>query len=160
MQQLTCANRHDDAAASAEAVVETGLAVSRLVRAQLRQRAPKGLTLPQLRALGFVNADPACAPSQLAEYLMLSRPAATRLLNGLVRRRLISRRPHPDDRRRVRLSLTAAGRARLETYFARARAIVAGRLATLSAADRRAVARAMRLVLPLVAPASSEDARR
>lgn len=158
MQQLPSENRRGGAAAAAGAVVETGLAVSRLVRAQLRQRQPSGLTLPQLRALGFVNADPACAPSQLAEYLMLSRPAVTRLLDGLVRRRLISRRPDPDDRRRVRLSLTAAGRAHLDTYFARARAIVAVRLAALSPADRRTVERAMHVVLPLVAPASAEDA--
>jgi DNA-binding MarR family transcriptional regulator len=158
MQQLTGANRRDDVVACAEAVVQTGLAVSRLVRAQLRRGKASGLTLPQLRALGFVNADPACAPSQLAEYLMLSRPAVTRLIDDLVRRRLITRRPHPGDRRRLRLSVTAAGRARLEAYFAQARAVVAARLDALSPRDRDTVERAMRLVLPLVAPTPTEDA--
>ncbi|HVA58127.1 MAG TPA: MarR family transcriptional regulator [Gemmatimonadaceae bacterium] len=152
MKRSTSADR------CAEAVVDAGLAVSRLVRAQLRRTRPRGLTLPQLRALAFVNADPACAPSQVAEYLMLSRPAVTRLLDGLVRRKLVTRHPDPSDRRRLRLALTSAGRAHLESYFATARAIVAARLGALSARDRRAVERAMRLVFPLIAATPSEDA--
>jgi len=161
MQQLSGANRQADVERCAAEVVDVGLAVTRLVRAQMRRQLPGGLTLPQLRALGFINADPACAPSQLAEYLMLSRPAVTRLLDGLVDRRLIARHPHPDDRRRVRLALTKAGRGKLDRYFTRARAIIAGRLAHLSAADRAAVRRAMRLVGPLVSgtPADPEEGK-
>jgi DNA-binding MarR family transcriptional regulator len=157
MQQLSGANRRDAVAAAAGAVVETGLAVSRLVRAQLRSRRPGGLTLPELRALAFVNADPACNPSQLAEYLMLTRPAVTRLLDGLVGRKLVSRRPDPGDRRRLRLALTRAGRAHLETVYATARSVVAERLGALSPADRRAVERAMRLLLPVVTPGRRGD---
>ncbi len=158
MQQLPLTKRGRSADRCASAVVDAGLAVSRLVRAQLRRTRPHGLTLPQIRALAFVNADPACAPSQLAEYLMLSRPAVTRLLDGLVRRKLVTRHPDPDDRRRLRLSLTSAGRVRLESYFRAARAIVATRLGALSPSDRRAVERAMRLVLPLMAAAPAEGA--
>jgi DNA-binding MarR family transcriptional regulator len=151
MQQLSPADRTPSAGRCAAAVVDTGLAVSRLVRAQLRRRRPRELTLPQVRALAFVNADPACAPSQLAEYLMLSRPAVTRLLEGLARRKLITRRPDPRDRRRLRLALTKAGRTHLDAYFARARVLVAARLSALPRRDRRLVLRAMALVLPLVA---------
>lgn len=151
MQQFPEANGEPTADDCAAEVVDVGLAVARLVRAQLRRHAPEGLTLPQTRALAFVSADPACGPSQLAEYLMLSRPAVTRLLDSLVERRLITRLPHPDDRRRLQLTATAAGRAHLDAYFARARAIVAERLARLAPSERTAVHRAMTLVLPLVA---------
>jgi DNA-binding MarR family transcriptional regulator len=82
---------------------------------------------------------------------MLSRPAVTRLLDSLVERGLITRSPHPDDRRRLRLAATPPGRAHLDTYFARARAIVAARLGHLRPDERAAVHRAMQLVLPLVA---------
>ena len=156
MQQSPAVTRAPGADRCASAVVDVGLTVSRLVRAQLRRTRPHGLTLPQVRALAFVNADPTCAPSQLAEYLMLSRPAVTRLLDGLVRRKLVTRHPDPADRRRLRLSLTRAGRARLESYFRAARAIVAARLGALSPRDRRTVERAMRLVLPLVAAVPPE----
>ena len=153
MQQLPIANHARDVEDCAAAVVEVGLAVSRLVRAQLRRKAARGLTLPQTRALAFVNADPACSPSHLAEYLMLSRPAVTRLIAGLVESGLMTRRPHPDDRRRLQLAVTATGRERLEAYFASARAIVAERLATLAPDVRAAVLGAMQAVQPLVAGA-------
>ena len=61
MQQLSSANRKPSPADGSAELVDLGLAVSRLVRAQMRRHAPRGLTLPQLRALAFVNADPACA---------------------------------------------------------------------------------------------------
>jgi len=159
MQQLTRVTHRAGAERCAAAVVDVGLAVSRLVRAQVRRQGPRGLTLPQVRALAFMNADPACAPSQLAEYLMLSRPAVTRLLNGLARKRLVTRRADPADRRRLQLAVTKAGRAHLDAYFTSARTIVAERLAHLPARDRAAVHRAMGLVLPLVATAHrGEDA--
>lgn len=157
MQQLSSGNRPAPAGAAAADLVDLGLAVARLVRAQLRRRTTPGMTLPQLRALGFVNADPDCAPSELAEYLMLSRPAVTRLLNGLVRRRLIVRRAHTADRRRLELSLTPRGKAHLEAYFEEARSIVAGRLAGLSPQDRSTVRRAVRLALPLIATTTASD---
>ncbi len=159
MQQFPDANIKGDADDCAADVVDVGLAVSRLIRAQLRRQAPGGLTLPQIRALAFVSADPACAPSQLAEYLMLSRPAVTRLIDGLVEQELITRRAHPDDRRRLQLASTGAGRDRLEAYFARARALVAGRLAQLGPEDRTAVRRAMQVVLPLMAGLPQEPTR-
>ncbi len=151
MQQLSSGNGAAGPAECAAAVVDVALTVTRLVRRQIRHGAVPGLTVPQLRALGFINADPECAPSQLAEYLMLGRPAVTRLLDGLVRRRLITRRPHADDRRRVQLSLTRTGLAHVEGYFAQAREIVAERLSELAPRDRAALLRAMHLVLPLVA---------
>ena len=158
MQQFSNANHSRDVEDCAAAVVDVGLAVSRLVRAQLRRKAARGLTLPQTRALAFVNADPACSPSQLAEYLMLSRPAVTRLIDGLVAAGLMTRRPHPDDRRRLQLAVTGMGRDRLEAYFASARAIVAERLAALPPDVRASVLHAMQAVQPLVAgvpPASA-----
>lgn len=160
MQQLPDAKSADDVQGCAAEVVDVGLAVSRLVRAQLRRQAPGGLTLPQIRALAFVNADPACSPSQLAEYLMLSRPAVTRLIDGLVEHRLVTRRAHPDDRRRLQLAVTEGGRRRLDSYFANARAIIGRRLAHLPPDVRAAVRRSMQVVLPLVAslpPGSSGE---
>lgn len=130
----------------AAAVLDLGLVVSRFVRAGMWQHRPAGLTVNQFRALNFLNAYPDGSPSELAEYLMLSRPAVSRLVDELVTRRLLSRRPAADDRRRVGLSLTAAGRKHLDDYFAVARRIVAERLAPLSAAERAAVTDAMELV--------------
>ena len=157
MQQLLTVNNTADADRCAAAVLDVGLAVSRLVRAQVRRHRPVELTLPQVRALAFVNADPDCAPSQLAEYLMLSRPAVTRLLDGLVQRKLVTRRLDARDRRRLKLAVTRAGRSHLDAYFTRARAVVAERLAGLTPRQRAAVRRAMTQVLPSLAAARTAD---
>lgn len=46
----------------------------------------------------------------LADPLLGDYPNVTRMLDGLVRRGLVQRRPNPDDRRVVLVTLTMAGR--------------------------------------------------
>ena len=53
-------------------------------------------------------------PSWLSESLNQTRTATTRLADDLVERRLVSRRPATDDRRRIALALTARGLALTE----------------------------------------------
>jgi DNA-binding MarR family transcriptional regulator len=141
-------NRLDTLEACAAAVMDAGLLVSRFVRAELWRRKPEGLSLAQFRGLAYVNAYPECAPSELAEYLMLTRPAVTRLVDELVRRRLLARRVHADDRRRQTLSLTANGRRMLDSHFTLVRQLVADRLESLSAAEQERVRAAMTLLAP------------
>lgn len=84
------------------------------------------LSLPQYRALAFL-ARGETAPSALAGQLAVSRPTITALVDGLVARSLVERRPDPDDRRRVQHLLTDNGRCVLE----RADAVVAERLGAI-----------------------------
>ncbi len=154
MQQLT---PETDAAAlqrCAADVLEAALLVSRYVRAQMWHARPAELTLPQFRALAMVAADASYGPSQLAEALLLSRPAVSRLLDELARKGLLERETDPEDRRRLVLTPTAAGRACVEQYFTAARALVTARLAVLSAAAREEVAAAMEHILPCFSRAS------
>src|SRR5512146_586058 len=94
-------------ATCAAAVMEVGLLVSRVVRTGAWWRPPSGLTTPQFRSLAFVNAYPGSAPSELATYLMLTRPSASKLVEQLVRRGLVRRRTDEADRRRSVLTVTA-----------------------------------------------------
>ncbi|HZM76301.1 MAG TPA: MarR family transcriptional regulator [Candidatus Limnocylindrales bacterium] len=48
---------------------------------------------------------------ELHRHLLLSQPALSRMVDRLVERGLVKRQVDPADRRGVRLSLTAAGRA-------------------------------------------------
>lgn len=148
MQQLHGATVSPALDRCAAAVLDAGLLVSRFVRAAMWRHRPAGLSVVQFRALTFLNAHPDSGPSELAEYLMLSRPAATRLVDQLAAKKLLARRVDADDRRRLTLGITAAGRKNLDAYFAAARALVAERLASLPAAERDAVTRAMELLRP------------
>jgi long-chain acyl-CoA synthetase len=71
------------------------------------------LSLPQYRILILLDEGPAVA-SRLAEYLVVSRPTITAVVDGLVSRGLIVRSHDDGDRRRIGLTLTAAGRDALE----------------------------------------------
>jgi DNA-binding MarR family transcriptional regulator len=65
-----------------------------------------GLNTTDLMALYFIrNGEGQVTPKQLSENLGLSSGATTILLNRLEERQLITRTPHPTDRRAVLLSL-------------------------------------------------------
>jgi DNA-binding MarR family transcriptional regulator len=66
----------------------------------------------QVGVLMALNAAPdkAMALSNLGEYLVVTRPNITGLIDGLVEDGLVKRVDHPDDRRVVLAQLTPAGR--------------------------------------------------
>jgi DNA-binding MarR family transcriptional regulator len=90
--------------------------LSRVVESAL---ADDDLSLSQYRLLAFL-AQGDWAASALADRLNVSRPSITGLVDGLVKRELVERRPHPDDRRRIDHVLTASGRAALRDADERA----------------------------------------
>jgi len=82
----------------------------------------------------------ALSPQQLVDALLLSSGAMTHRLDRLEQAGLVSRRPNPDDRRGVIVSLTEPGRATIgqavQTYMAQLEAA----LAPLPPADRKRLA--------------------
>ena len=70
------------------------------------------LTMGQLKAL-FVLADAALTVGRVADLMGLSKPTASLLVDSLVQRQLVTRTEDPEDRRRTRVRLTAAGHDRV-----------------------------------------------
>src|ERR1035437_5415210 len=66
------------------------------------------LSLPQYRVLGLLDESPAFS-SALAERLAVRPPSVTAIVDGLVARGLVERRPVESDRRRVGHALTENG---------------------------------------------------
>jgi DNA-binding MarR family transcriptional regulator len=83
---------------------------------------------------------PLC-PHEIGERRLVTRGTVTGLLDSLERAGLVRRRPHPEDRRRVHVELTPAGRALLAraapTLFAEEARIAAA----LPRRDREALVR-------------------
>lgn len=90
------------------------------------------LTLSQYRLLAFLSQGD-WAASALADRLDVSRPSVTGLVDGLVKRGLVERRPGVDDRRRVDHVLTAAGKQALRAADERADAAIRTVFADLDA---------------------------
>ena len=96
------------------------------------------LSLPQYRLLVFLS-EKAEAASTLASKLAVRPPSVTALVDGMVARGLVERRPDESDRRRVAHTLTDEGRN------------------TLAAADE-AVERALADLADLLGPARGRRA--
>ena len=89
-----------------------GRVAARLARVTERSLVELGLSLPQYRVLSLLDEGSAAAAA-LADHLAVSRPHVTAVVDGLVERGWVERRPDPDDRRRVSHVLTDGGRAAL-----------------------------------------------
>jgi long-chain acyl-CoA synthetase len=86
-----------------------GHTLARLARQVECAVATVDLTLAQYRVLAILG-DGREASSKLAEKLAVSRPSVTGVVDGLVARGLVRRDHTPDDRRRIDVGLTDAGR--------------------------------------------------
>jgi DNA-binding MarR family transcriptional regulator len=94
-------------------VDEERKAVRNLARlARLLERASGGLTLTQYRVLAMVD-DGGERATHLASALAMAKPTVTAAVDGLVERGLLAREAVPGDRRSLRISVTAGGKAAL-----------------------------------------------
>lgn len=115
------------------------------------------VTVTQFRALVLLDGEPGMRAADLAQALGVSPSTATRLCDRLVRNRLVVREASTEDRREVRLLLTASGATAVrEGLNSRRRAL--GRLvAQIPDEDRASFVRSLR-VFGGAAPSGKEPA--
>lgn len=130
----------------AAAVMDTVPLVMRTIRAEMRSHRTPDLSVPQFRALLYVNRHAGASLSDVAEHLGLSLPSVSKLIDRLVARGLITRESASDDRRRMVLTLTPDGQAALRAAAQATQARLADRLAALSPDELTAIIDAMNLL--------------
>jgi DNA-binding MarR family transcriptional regulator len=74
--------------------------------------ATEGASVAQWRVLAVLANGPGQPMSELARYTLLPAPSLTRVIDGMVLGALVHRTVDAEDRRRVLVHLTTAGRAR------------------------------------------------
>ena len=126
------------------AILETIPPAMRAIREQMRSGRAASLSVAQFRLLLFVRRHPATSLSPVAEHLGTTLPAASQLVERLVRAGLVTRAQHPEERRRVELRLTDAGDATLAECDARTRSWLCERLAGLEETELDRLASALR----------------
>lgn len=82
----------------------------------LREVTRGRLTFQQLKLLRIVALEAVKSISEVAAFLGVSKAAASKAVDGLVRRRLLKRTEGKPDRRSIHLSLTVQGRRLIATY--------------------------------------------
>ncbi len=120
--------------------------IMRVIRSQMRSHRTPELSVPQFRTLTFLDRHRGASLSDVAEHIGLTRPSASKLIDSMVARGLVSRKGSRVDRRRVRLALTNRGRVTLRAARAAAQSDLADRLAALPSGERVAVGQGMRIL--------------
>ena len=137
------------AAVCAQEVLDVVPQVMRAIRAEMRRHRTADLSVPQFRTLNFIGRKPDASLSEAAEYIGLTLPSMSKIVEGLVARKLVTRQTDPTDRRRMTLALTKSGQTALEASRSATRACLAESLAALTDAERATVVKAMEALRPI-----------
>jgi DNA-binding MarR family transcriptional regulator len=123
--------------------------IMRTLVGEMRRHRTTDLSVPQFRTLAFLNRHEGACLSDVAEHIGLTLPSMSKMIDGLVARRLVLRYVHPTDRRRVTLSLTERGGGALQVAREATRAFLAGRLGTLPESQLAAIVQVMGVLRPI-----------
>ncbi|MEU8250782.1 MarR family transcriptional regulator [Nonomuraea sp. NPDC048916] len=112
------------------------VSMARLNRRLRRQAAAHSLTPTQFATLAAVERHSAITPGELAELEKVQPPSMTRVIAALEARGLLSRSPHPTDRRQVTVTVTEEAQRLLKEERRRKEAWLTRQLKELTAEER------------------------
>ncbi len=115
----------------------------------MRRHRTVDLSVPQFRTLGYIDRNANASLSDAAEHIGLALPSMSKMIDGLVMRKLVTRQTDPTDRRRMVLTLTRSGQTALTASRVATRACLAENLGALTDAERANVVRAMEALRPI-----------
>ena len=128
---------------SAHGLLEVVPLVMRDIGSEMRNRRSPDLTVPQFRALGFVNRNHGSSLSEVANHMGLTPPSTCRLVDGLIARGMMTRQDDPTDRRRIKLAVTPHGSEMLHRCAEGTLNHLADKLGGISNSEREIIVRAM-----------------
>lgn len=140
-----------DADPIADRVLDVVPRVMHRIRRTMREAASPELTVPQFRVLRLVSLQPGIGVSGVAERLGMSVTATSALVDRIVRAGEIARIQDAEERRRVRLTVTPKGAARIARAEAHTRGWLVEEIRSLPARDRQRLDAALE-VLERLAP--------
>ena len=141
----------------AHELMDTAPKIVQSIRVEMRRGRGADLSIPQFRTLRFVQRNPDSSLSDLADHLGLTLPSVSKLVDGLVKQELISRRESTTDRRRLTLVLKQNGESIVNSARASAQANLAKILSCLSGDELNTIHQAMELLHPLFVPQSRQQ---
>lgn len=108
------------------------------------------VTLTHLAAMSTLRYHGALTPGELAGHEKVQPPSMTRVLAALEEKGLVTRRPHPSDRRQVLVELTESGTTLCDDEVRMREAWLSQRVSELSKEDREVLRQAVEVIERLV----------
>jgi len=134
---------------AARQLLEVIPVIMREIRSEMRSRRSPDLTVPQFRTLSVVSRNVGTSLLDVANHLGLTPPSTSRLVDGLIYRNMMIREDHPEDRRRVKLTVTHVGEQILEASRQDALTYLSTKLSNITADDRETIVKAMNVLQPI-----------
>ncbi len=122
------------------------------IRMEMRSQRMPSLSVPQLRALIYLDRNEGASLSELAEHIGLELPSMSKTVDALVARGLVVRRVLPADRRYISLRLSARGLAELKRARRITETHLMEALAVLSSAQQAKIVEALQELRLVFAP--------
>jgi DNA-binding MarR family transcriptional regulator len=135
--------------ACAHELMDTAPQIIQAIRVEMRRGRGSDISIPQFRTLRFIQRKPDSSLSHLAEHLGLTLPSVSKLVDGLVKQKLVTRKESAADRRKLTLMLTQAGASIVDSARAGARENLAQKLNSLSDDDLKTILQAMQILRPI-----------
>jgi DNA-binding MarR family transcriptional regulator len=129
--------------------MDTAPQIVQTLRVEMRRGRGADISIPQFRTLRFIQRNPDSSLSHLAEHLGLTPPSASKLVDGLVKQKLVTRKESTADRRKLTLMLTQTGSSIVDSARAGARTNLAKKLEQLSNSELEAISAAMQILRPI-----------
>lgn len=134
---------------TARQVLEVVPIVMHTIRAEFRSQRSRDLSVAQFRTLAYIKNNNGASLSSLAAHIGLTLPSMSKLIDGLVSRGLVTRDSDPEDRRKICLCLTSAGKNELEAAYEHTQAFLADKISSLAKEDLDTVSHSMRILKSL-----------
>jgi len=125
--------------------------LGRAIRERFHDAKSGGCSFIQFETLRYVKDEERPLMRDVARYLFITPPAATLLIDGLVKEKLLLRMFDRKDRRAVRLELTSKGKKLLQKGYQRKTDHIKKIIASLTARERADLAQ---IVKKMIANAS------
>jgi len=133
------------------------LAMSRLMVALSRE---VGISVPEMLALEYLDADASIGPSELARRLQMTSGALTALVDRLEASGYVVRERHPADRRRVLITRTRKAEEDLTAEIAPMALEILDLAESLDDAERQAVGRFFEGFIAIIETTAAEACAR
>lgn len=134
---------------AARQVLDTIPLVMRTIRAEFRDQRSNDLSVPQFRALAYINSNDGSSLSSLANHIGLTLPSMSKLVDGLVSRGLVARDEYLEDRRRICLRITLQGKSELETVHDQTEAFLSDKMSGLTPEDLAKITQSLQILKDL-----------
>jgi DNA-binding MarR family transcriptional regulator len=133
----------------AHELMDTAPQIMQAIRMEMRRGSGSDISIPQFRTLAFIQRNPNSSLSNLADHLGLTLPSVSKLVDGLVKKKIVVRQMSTEDRRRLTLVLTQAGLTIVDSARAGAQASMAKKLDHLLDDELETVFKALKLLRPI-----------